>query len=114
MAGDQEWINDRLIRMATENGYGEAKSFIPIPQALRKCIKLSSTEKDVLYHLLYSMNDKGYCFPTHGTIANGLFLSGSTVIRAIKKLERMSNAAVCRWREAGTIFMVQYEQRKDV
>lgn len=89
LAGEQEWINDRLIRMATRNGYGEANSFIPIPHALRKCIRLNSAEKDVLYHLLYSMNDKGYCFPAYKTIANELFLSESTVTRAIKKLERM-------------------------
>lgn len=86
--GNQEWICERLIKMA-ENNYGEAKSFIPIPQILRKCVKLNGNEKDVLYHLLFSMNAKGYCYPSHRTIANELFMGESTVSRAISKLEQM-------------------------
>ena len=35
------------------------------------------------------MNNKGYCYPSHRTIANELFLSESTVTRAINKLEQM-------------------------
>ncbi|WP_165842318.1 helix-turn-helix domain-containing protein [Paenibacillus xerothermodurans] len=89
MADEQEWINYRLIEMATKYDYGEGKSYLPIPHVLRKCSKLSSTEKDVLYHLLYSMNDKKYCFPAYGTIAAELFIGVSTVVRAIDKLEQM-------------------------
>lgn len=61
--------------------------FVVVPDTLRRCYFLSSTEKDVLWELISWANvDAGFCKVLQGIISQNISLSISTVKSAINSL----------------------------
>ncbi|AIE58850.1 MULTISPECIES: helix-turn-helix domain-containing protein [Bacillaceae] len=81
------WVMERLVNMSKESI--SENHFVAVPNSLRKCIGLSANDKDVLYDILWSINDNESCFPSKSTIAERLNIGESTVGRSLNKLHSM-------------------------
>ncbi len=61
--------------------------FVIVPDVLRRCMFLSSSEKDILWELFsWAGNDEGYCEVLQDIIATNCNMSVSTVKTALKSL----------------------------
>ena len=81
------WMMERLVNMSQESI--SENHFVAVPNSLRKCIGLTANDKEVLYDILWSINDNESCFPSKSTIAERLSIGESTVGRSLNKLHSM-------------------------